>query len=573
MISDASRTHSPSQLGRDAQALLERHGVPESIAEWLGPALLRQDLLPPDPHGDAGDGWLSAIQEAWLRSVSEVLRKYEGAVNAAFLDVLGLFRRWHDGECLLPGRFIMGMDSHETPEHVLLAFAREIVKRGIDLSEGLPHLQHSVHVVRRYALLLLDLGLIDLAAFIDTEQLRSTGGSDGASTVEWSDGAPVDVRGLTFWIWAAGRRALDAFLPRFQHEPAGAIGPLALGIVHAVGEWMWKGNQEDPRHPSAGPPQELAEALEPYCTKLTECVVALGPTSPPPPLLEEAWRAIGWRAYWHRPAELPPDTRKHLIASSVRHLASLRPMLREAREHVEYFASAGQREARDDALMILSFFNSLWGVLKPLLLAMRSLSVPCVASDLRYWNERGFEDDPSPQPFDCFPSAFAALSHWLMGREQKDDAELTELRTSFAAFCLERLKSSKGSRSQNRPGAALTNQDMVDPSPQWRLGYLEAIGELAVNPQGQGHRLLHWSSHNDPDPEVRRVSQRVYSAIRHGVGLQKGTSPRRAVFGAFWQLRKAQLLATCGSFDPDGARRTRMKEMRRTKQLERRPMA
>ncbi len=92
---------------------------------------------------------------------------------------------------------------------------------------------------------------------------------------------------------------------------------------------------------------------------------------------------------------------------------------------------------------------------------------------------------------------------------------------------------------------------------------------VAVNPEGRGHRLLQAASEMDPEPSVREVANDAYQSLRRGVGLPEGMSPRRAVLGAFWWLRQAHLKALNIEIDRDGAQRTRIKELSRTKEPER----
>lgn len=89
---------------------------------------------------------------------------------------------------------------------------------------------------------------------------------------------------------------------------------------------------------------------------------------------------------------------------------------------------------------------------------------------------------------------------------------------------------------------------------------------MAINPDGRGHRLLQAASEIDPDPNVREVANDAYQSLRRGVTLPEGMSPRRAVLGAFWWLRQAHLKALNIEIDRDGAQRTRIKELSRTKE-------
>ena len=109
---------------------------------------------------------------------------------------------------------------------------------------------------------------------------------------------------------------------------------------------------------------------------------------------------------------------------------------------------------------------------------------------------------------------------------------------------------------------------MVEPNADWRHCYVRAVRELRVNPGKRGHHTLHWSSQHDPSPAVREAARVAYHEISSYVKLEEGRSPRSAIFAAYWWLRQAHLLALGIQPDADGAQRTRIKELRRTKEAE-----
>jgi hypothetical protein len=135
--------------------------------------------------------------------------------------------------------------------------------------------------------------------------------------------------------------------------------------------------------------------------------------------------------------------------------------------------------------------------------------------------------------------------------EQEDDPKLVELRTDLARFCVERLSTRK-----DKTGP-------TEPDPTWRYGYVRALGELGVNPDGKGHRTLHHVMNDDDDPHVREAARKIYPRLREQRAAPEG-NPRRAVLAALWWIRQAQMTDVGGELDPDGANRTRAEEVRYT---------
>ena len=219
--------------------------------------------------------------------------------------------------------------------------------------------------------------------------------------------------------------------------------------------------------------------------------------------------------------------------------------------------------------------EGLWEGMRQLLLAMRALKSPSVASDLRYWEEPGVAASHYPrqpeEPWRCIPAKLVANFHAFVSKEEANDPELKALRSKFAAFCLNGLRdnwSEKEREESAASGRVRTNGDMVEASPDWRFCRVRAAKTLAINPEGRGHRLLQAASEMDPDPSVREAANDAYQSLRRGVTLPDGMSPRRAVLGAFWWLRQAHLKALDIEIDRDGAQRTRIKELSRTKERE-----
>lgn len=268
------------------------------------------------------------------------------------------------------------------------------------------------------------------------------------------------------------------------------------------------------------------------------------------------------------PGELDSELRQRVLDVAARHVAHLRndDELRFARTVPE---CEGQAEHDRNAITVVARLGGHWRAIKSALLLLRSLRAPAVAPDLRYWLEPRDRGGvlPTAPPVDrlWITDSVANLFHEYASSEKQRDTDLRDLRSEFARFCLDRL------RSRHKSGDLPTDDDgaMLEPSPDWRRAYIRAIRELRVNPGGRGHRVLHWVSKNDPHEELRGEAATAYRELTRRTMLPPGTSPRRALFAAYWHLRVAHLQAIGHPVDETGATRTRQKETRRVKEVER----
>ncbi len=209
-------------------------------------------------------------------------------------------------------------------------------------------------------------------------------------------------------------------------------------------------------------------------------------------------------------------------------------------------------------LSFLFRFDSPTTALELLLTYFSACEYQMVADDLRYWKESG-RDDP-PEPYRWIADRIAEVIHSLKD-EQEDDPRLREIRTSLALFFIKRLKT----RNMASEEVAITDDSFVENRWVWRYFYIRALRELKINPKGSGHKTLRWVSDNDPHEEVRAEAKKAYKELRHQVSLPSQASPRKALFAAFWWLRQAHLTTLGIKIDPQGAQRTRSKEVTYTK--------
>jgi hypothetical protein len=291
------------------------------------------------------------------------------------------------------------------------------------------------------------------------------------------------------------------------------------------------------------------------------------------PALRTLWMLLFRMAWDVDRAACPEKTRKRMIDAARADIAALRQVLEKADKagdtpEAQQFVLQLRHLRRCASL--LAFHGSVFQMLKPMVLALRKLKTPAVAHDLRDWDE--FADDPPPKPWCELPAMISAVFHATVGREQVEDPDLENLRGEFGAFCLERLTDRwKDAERKAAPasGRVRTNEDMTEPSPEWRYAYVRAAAALRINPDGKGHRTLHMAASLDPDGDVKDAARSAEQLLRHQGRLPERVSPRRAVMTAIWLLKQAHLRALDVYVDADGAQRTRIKELTRTKEVER----
>ena len=351
--------------------------------------------------------------------------------------------------------------------------------------------------------------------------------------------------------------ALDRFFPLFKNEPDATIGNLAYGLYRIILEAVGASGQKDFRPDSFAP---FAPALAPYFREMQERIergVVV------PNLTRMRWAYARYAFVKSANEKLRPSAkieeaeREKLLKSASEELGRLRALLQNADQE-----GASNRfdyaNIEDMAHFALQYGDPL-KTIKALLLAFRALNVPAVASDLRYWMDRG-RDDP-PWPWNALAMTIVG-SFRRLNKMMPEDPQLEAVREAFSTFCLERLKSKQPAKKGTwSKGKVLCDADMVEENSNWRFGYVCALRELKINPRGKGHHILHWCSQNDPDKHVCSAAKTAYKEMRHGSVLQVGLSPVRPLLAAFWWLRQAHLLSLGIVPDKPGAQRTRSKEV------------
>ena len=285
--------------------------------------------------------------------------------------------------------------------------------------------------------------------------------------------------------------------------------------------------------------------------------------------LRSVWMLLFRMSWDAESVECPSKLRDRMLAAANEDVSRMRPLLASAVSEGDT-PQAREFVAKVDhfrrCCSLLAFHGGLWRMFKPVILALRALKTRAVAHDLRDWPE--FVDDPPPEPWRAIPGVLKDVFHATIGREQESDVDLERLRRDFGAFCLERLTDrlkAKQREEAARTGAKRRNEDMKEPSPEWRYAYVRAVSALRVNPGGKGHRTLHIAAKLDPDERVRDAARDAELTIRHARRLPDRVSPRRAVLKAVWWLKQAHMRELGEMVDADLAQRTQAKELTRTK--------
>lgn len=392
----------------------------------------------------------------------------------------------------------------------------------------------------------------------------------------WSNNDFGDPKQLEFWlIWRfranaerCGMIRLDTLLQAFSDFPEDVLGDKILGLLYAIGYALNIAGLDSLNDGW----RVVADELIPFMELLDEGEPELSRERSS--LLKAWWRlsvVIYYRSMGGMESDLSDELRNRLVASAAKHMGMLRKVLRETPEDFEGVDSTGAPvyDFYDKAFEVLCIFAAPWRCLKSLLLAFTEMRVPAVASDLRSWPES--EREAPPHPYSQVPMWIGiAMYPQNLRDELKRDPHLQRLREEFAKFCLERLKTKKNDTNRRDKASDYADGDFVEPRRIWRQCYVQAVTALRVNPGGRAHRTLFWLSKNDPDKNVREYAQRAHRQIRHlnrrKPNLERGASPRRPLFEAFWWLRQAHLLTLGKNIDQAGAMRTRRTELHRTQE-------
>ena len=385
-----------------------------------------------------------------------------------------------------------------------------------------------------------------------------------------------DPKQLEFWlIWRfradAERRdfiSLRTLLQKFCDFPEDVLGDKILGLLQAIGYALNMAGLNSLNDGWRVVGRELVPFLELLDEKQPE-------SNPERSSLLKAWWGLSVviynRSMGGLESDLSVELRNRLVESAAKHMGMLRKVLRETPEDFSDKDTEGApvSDFYDKAFEVLCIFADPWRCVKPLLLAFGAMTVPAVAPDLRPWPES--EREPPPHPYSQIPLWIGiAMYPQNLQDELASDPHLLRLREEFAKFCLGRLKTKKSDTKPDNSASYPAHDDFVESRPLWRQCYVQSLTVLRVNPGGRAHKTLFWLSKHDPDKTVKELAKRAHGRIRHldrkKPNLERGASPRRPLFEAFWWLRQAHLLTLGKEIDQAGAMRTRRTELHRTRE-------
>jgi hypothetical protein len=372
------------------------------------------------------------------------------------------------------------------------------------------------------------------------------------------DGRAIDLRDRSLLVGCfldrrIGWRVLGPAHARLREDlardPFEAVRT-AKAVAYAIGAWSQVEQKHHTWFSDFG--GGFQQAVEPIFRTLDE---AAGPIPAKVDAgLRVQWLRFAWMAWADRAHALDAPTRDRLRVAAGDEFGRLRPLLRRAHEEGVAEAFAVEHGVRETALGVLWETGTLWQTLKQHLLAFRALSAQSVANDGRYWSDDRIDPGPWSRALRVWseiPMRTARLIHAGARREHAADEDLLDARNGFATYALSRLKSADASGVPAESDAC------------WRCGWIRAVTELGVNPEGKGHRVLHHAMRDDPDPSVRHEATRAYERMRHGASATR-IAPRTRMLGAFMALRRAHLESLGVEPDLAGMDRTRAEERRRT---------
>ncbi len=150
-----------------------------------------------------------------------------------------------------------------------------------------------------------------------------------------------------------------------------------------------------------------------------------------------------------------------------------------------------------------------------------------------------------------------------LSREEYEQAAL-ECYESFALelveFCLSRLRLRKGEKPKDGKYDA---SQVTEKSSIWRQGYLKALLELGLDPNGKAHKTVYFTKQFDPDESVRAVAQECYRAVRREAKKNRSIQDfKRGLIAAEWWLLMSQRLELNLDVNHEEALKTRRNLLR-----------
>lgn len=528
--------------------------LPGDLQRWLASALLDSGCLPNDE--DAFEVLRHLCLDAFPSN------KVPDDRNVATFALLTGAQRYVSRECPLYPESSR-RKTWSVPESAIGKFSQACLREGVDFTAGflgqvrsdrdaaqtrMMHLHRAGELVR----FLQTYGLFDATPYIDLNQLETrtrftdwSMGSLNADDLKQLEIECSDPASPLFWMVVAPEafeQHVAAHLPDLDDLSACRLTHALVGVTRrlmAPFTYVY--------------PYQYALRLHQLCFDHLGGRLGSNIRSAPE-LLRRMWLRLAVLPHRAEVTSLAKEVQERLRAAADMEWGQLRAHLKHGERSMTTEHFQQQIPVLEAAAEILFQTGSLWDGMRPILLALHELRHLAVASDMRYWSDSWHRED-APSPWNWIPETVVSLFHVFVRREQERDPDLMDLRSQFCAFCLERLKSRKGTESP------------IELDDRWRWAYVRCARELRVNPQGRGHHILHHAMKNDPDDAVREESREAYAEMRHGPTLPRGLSPRRTITNSLVWLFQAHYLTLASAdmpIDANGVQRTREEMARRT---------
>lgn len=296
---------------------------------------------------------------------------------------------------------------------------------------------------------------------------------------------------------------------------------------------------------------EVDIVLRPYASRIWAAVRRLASPRPSSDRQRELRRAAVFflaEAYQFSSEGLRDEDRTEIREFIASEIAAMRQLCKAGDRSAFSAASAHFHRCISVAMSL----NGLGYGLRQTALCLRWVPEPAIRDNLQVSNTT----DSPIDAWSAIPAAMIYTLHRYATKEETKDPLLKDARAQLAEFCLDRLKYAK-------PSAGAAAQPM-EKSEHWRAACISALQDLRSNPQGMGHRTLHWVSEHDPNEDLRKLARSAYTVIRHNAGLGPGASARKALVSAVVWLLSGHLYALGHEISYDSVSEVVLDLVRRT---------
>lgn len=208
----------------------------------------------------------------------------------------------------------------------------------------------------------------------------------------------------------------------------------------------------------------------------------------------------------------------------------------------------------------------VWKALKPLLLAFRLLDLQVLRNDLSFIYEQLFmgNNENIPEEIkECekIPQEILNTLQDIKTLTNNEEERITLRRelAKYLADCLKPRKKNDPRKNEDLPippenfpkeYISYWDTSLNEPNPIWRLGYINAISELGVNPLVNPEKKTNLSGILNKVAESEKLQELKDAALNCANKLKKlrtgvdSGSSKRFLIHAFWELKKAHYLNT-----------------------------